>query len=136
MGYDFQIVRLIGGAPEFPFKPESGFEMKRIGTFTNLCGIRDALAAECGFRPYRHLTGHVSQIWETPDGGSLSISLDSEADAISLYIDTHARWCFVLEVLSCVKKTYPDAVLVDPQTVLLYDETSFREFIQSNMRAK
>ena len=125
MGYDFTFVRLRDHKRRsFPVS----FDDVRLGEedFARLESVGD------GWQQLREFPGMIpngshGKCWDVPEGGSLYVN----ATEYGFDIDTHASWEAVLELYVYLKGFYPDLVVLDPQAGAIFDEESFRRFVEA-----
>ena len=129
MGYDFTYLRLKNTPNSFPFEPNKEFNFyEELKEVLDPEEIAKYLEAKDGFRPNgKNDDGIFWYWWDTPDGGSLDIQL--RPDCIAIPVDTHADWKYVLELLTYLQNYMDDLLVLDDQTVTIYNKETYQNFI-------
>ena len=132
MGYDFGFVRLLRRPEQFPSTLPKGFGEKDLNAF----GTLDDLARVISTAGFLRLRPDLQDFWwETPDGGSIYLGLQS-ASMGWINVDTHAHWRFVLVAYTRLQEQFPDLAIVDTQTSTLHDARSFSAFIDASYQKR
>jgi hypothetical protein len=132
MGYDFSFVRLKPTPVSFPFEPAGDFD-GRVEAFQSQHALERQVLSSGEFKRNRPSAVGIQWYgWDTPDGGNLSVHV--REDWVS--IDTHAHWKYVLEVYELLHSIEPELLILDPQTSVFYDATSYRQFVDESYAAK
>ena len=76
--------------------------------------------------------GTQQYLWQGPDRGHLYIHITP--DVVS--VDTHAHWGDVLNLYEFLVPLEPDLLIVDNQTAMLYDASSYRSFVAESYARK
>jgi hypothetical protein len=132
MGYDFSFVRLAPKPERLPFHPDRDFD-GRLELLSNPSALEQYLLTGAGFRrngqPYN---GRQRYWWDTPDGGSLNVSIDED----SVNVDTHSHWQYVLKLYEQLCALESELLILDRQTAIFYDADTYRQFVQKSYAKK
>ncbi|WP_031433802.1 hypothetical protein [Methylomarinum vadi] len=130
MGYDFSFLRFKNKPNSFPFSPDKEFKfLEEIKDVLSPKEIVKHLESKDGFIPNgKNDDGVVWYWWNTPDGGNLDIQI--RPDCTAIFVDTHAHWAYVLELLKYLQLIMDDLLVLDNQTMLIYNKEAYRDFIE------
>jgi hypothetical protein len=126
VGYDFCYMRLSHPPPAFPAQMPDGFGHDSLLTLGDRDRVLEQLLSRTGSRP----NGPQECWWDTPGGGSICFALWFPGEFIN--VDTHTHWRYVLEAYLFLLGTFPDLVIIDPQTATMHDAQSFAAFIEES----
>ena len=129
MGYDFMFLQFKKKIKKYPFEPSREFDFfNEVKKLPDVQTLTKYIQYQKNFKENgANKDGTVWYWWDTPDGGSLDIQLSP--DRLAIHIDTHAHWKYVLELLVLFQQNIDNLVVLDKQTMVIYDKKSFRTFV-------
>ena len=130
MGYDFILFRLRRPIAPCPARIPPDFGAGSVVSMEDPTPVHDAMRASPLFDPGSVRFDGTRFTWRTPDGGTL----DVDAIAHGMNIDTHAHWDHVAELFDVVLAVWPDTALFDLQKAHVHDAASFRAFVERAYR--
>ena len=136
MGYDFMYLQLKRPIKDYPFKPDREFDLfEEVEKLPNVEALVKYLQNYEGFKPNGSNKNGVVWYWlDTSDGGSLDLQLSP--DRLAINVDTHSHWKYVLEVLEHLQQYLGGLLVIDKQSMLIYDKNSFNYFIKERYSVK
>ena len=129
MGYDFMLMRMDHqSADDFPIPCDSVTDDECGGPLP-WTKFRSWLLAIGG-----HENGRVDSIWVDYGGeiGTINYGGGGEGekgDCSCIYLDVHAEWEKVLEAFDYIQKLEPNSCLLDPQTGMFHDRSTFEKLL-------
>lgn len=126
MGYDFSFMRLAPRPRELPFSPPADGEWS-VEALRAPAAVEKFLRENSRFRPNGAVGERRYYLWETPDGGTLTVSVSKD----SISVDVHAGWKYVSELFALILPFEADLLIADNQTGVFYDAAAFDAFIAS-----
>ena len=131
MGHDFTYLRLKMPIDSFPFKPGKEFDFYTEVEQLPEVEVLASLLEKEGFRKNgKDEEGNMWYWWDTPGGGSLDVRLSK--DRLTIGVDTHAHWKYVLSLLRFLKSHVVGLLVVDNPTITIYDDNSYNEYVKMN----
>ena len=131
MGYDFTLFRLRRPVAPCPARIPADFGADAVVPLDDPAPLHDAIRCSALFDAGSVDFEGLRLTWRTPDGGTLDVN----AIAQGLNIDTHAHWDHVAELFEVSVAVWPDLALFDLQRAQVHDPRSFREFVERSYRA-
>lgn len=120
-------MRLSPRPRELPFRPPVDGEWN-VEALRAPAVVEKFLVESSRFRPNGAVGEHRFYRWETPDGGSVTVSVGN--DLIS--VDVHSRWKYVAELFALIQSFEDDLLIADNQTGVFYDAAAFDAYIAAS----
>ncbi len=132
MGYDFSFIVIAPRPEAFPFYLAPDFD-GCVESLRDAHALEQRLLSREGIRLNGPPIGGRQQYrWESADGGQLYIHIGGNV----VSVDTHAHWGDVLNLYEYLCHVEPELLIVDDQTAMLYDASTYRSFVAESYARK